>query len=76
MVVGVSIPTINSSLSSANVALWSSTVYMAFGGESLIGLNVSLFTTSGTSAIPPSGSGMVFNAAVNSQYIAVLAGFV
>lgn len=73
--VGVTIPAVGVSLS-CSVALGTTTPYFNYGGESLLGVQVSLGTTIFTVAPPASGTGILdFRLTTSAVYITLLGGF-
>lgn len=72
--VGQSLPGLSVSLSSVGVSLLHSTSVMAWSGESLFGVGVSLVTAIATA----SGSGTLFqfNSSAGALYVPLMAGFV
>jgi hypothetical protein len=76
MPVGVSIPTIQVSLSSANAAIWTTTPYVISGGVSLNIFGVSLCSATLTVAPPATGTFVLnFSNSTGSMYVAILGGF-
>lgn len=70
---GVSFPGTGVSLAtSMGVSLTSATLYFPASGVVLLNIQVSLFTTAGTSA-PPSGGQLVFNTNTASMYVPIIA---
>jgi hypothetical protein len=76
MAVGVSIPSTGLSLATGGVSLYSTTLYLPYGGESILGIQVSLFTSGVTPPPPASGTGILdFRLQTSAVNIILLGGF-
>lgn len=75
MAVGVSIPSTGLSLATGGVSLYSTTLYFPYGGESLLGVQVSLSTSGGTSSPGAFAGTLNFTNTTSAVYIALFGGF-
>ena len=75
MAVAVSIPSTGLSLATGGVSLMSTTLYLPFSGEAILGIQVSLFTTGGTSAPPSGGGNLNFTLSTSAVNIVLFGGF-